>query len=49
MCRKYEWIGTCLMALGAGLLCSLLFSSDFALAFVGIGLLIFGLYLARRQ
>ncbi len=49
MCKKNEWLGTLLMALGAGLLLSLLFSSEFALALIGILMLIAGLWWARKQ
>lgn len=48
MCKKNEWIGTILMALGAGLLISLLFSSEFVQAIIGILLLIAGLWWARK-
>ncbi len=37
------------MAVGAGMLLSLMFSSDFAMAFIGIGLLLCGLFCARRH
>ena len=36
------------MALGAGLLLSLLFSSEFVLALIGIALLVIGLVCTRR-
>lgn len=49
MCRKNELIGTALLACGAGLLLSLLFTSDFAMAIIGVGLLVCGLCCARRQ
>lgn len=49
MCKKNELIGTAIMALGAGMLLSLLFSSDFALAVIGVGLLICGLCLAKKH
>lgn len=49
MCNRYELIGTAMMACGAGLLLSLLFSSEFAMALIGIGLLVGGLFLARRR
>ena len=48
MCRKSELLGSVLMALGAGLLLSLLFSSEFVLAVVGIGLLMIGLCCTPR-
>ena len=48
MCKKNELVGSCLMAVGAGLLLSLMFSSDFAMAFIGIGLLVGGLFCARK-
>ncbi|MBQ7872256.1 MAG: hypothetical protein IJ357_08965 [Oscillospiraceae bacterium] len=48
MCKKNEWIGTLLMAVGAGLLISLLFSSEFIQAIIGILLLIVGLWWARK-
>ncbi len=37
------------MACGAGLLLSLLFSSEFAIALLGIALVIGGLFCARKQ
>ena len=46
MCRKMELLGSVMMALGAGLLLSLLFSSEFVLV---IALLVAGLCLARRR
>jgi len=48
MCRKNELFGSCLMALGVGMLLSLMFSSDFAMAFIGIGLVMCGLFCARK-
>ena len=48
MCRKNELLGTSLMALGAGLLLSMLFSSVFALGLIGIALLVGGLCCAMR-
>ena len=48
MCRKNELLGTSLMALGAGLLLSMLFSSVFALGLIGVALLVCGLCCARR-
>lgn len=48
MCKKNELLGTALMALGAGLLLSLLFSSVFALGVIGVALLIGGLCCTRR-
>ena len=48
MCRKSDLLGTAIMALGAGLLVSLLFSSDFVLAIVGLALLLIGLCCTRR-
>ena len=38
MCRKMELLGSVMMALGAGLLLSLLFSSEFVLVVLGIAL-----------
>ena len=49
MCRKNELLGSILMALGAGLLLSLLFSSELILAALGIGLLLCGLLWAQRR
>ena len=49
MCRKMELLGSVMMALGAGLLLSLLFSSEFVLVVLGIALLVAGHCLARRQ
>lgn len=49
MCKKNELFGSCIMAVGAGILLSLLFTSDFALALVGVGLLVCGLLCARKQ
>lgn len=43
MCRKMELLGSVMMALGAGLLLSLLFSSEFVLVVLGIALLVAGL------
>ena len=48
MCKKNELLGTALMALGAGMLLSLLFSSVFALGVIGVALLIGGLCCKRR-
>lgn len=48
MCKKNELFGSVFMAIGAGLLLSLLFSSEFAQAILGIGLLLCGLCFARR-
>ena len=48
MCKKNELFGSCLMAVGAGPLLSLMFASEFAMAFIGIGLLVCGLFCARR-
>ena len=48
MCKKNELLGTAIMAIGVGLLLSLLFSSQFAMAIIGIGLLLCGLLCARR-
>ncbi len=48
MCRKNELLGSVIMALGAGLLLSLLFSSEFVLALIGIALLVIGLVCTRR-
>ena len=48
MCKKNELLGTALMALGAGMLLSLLFSSVFALGVIGVALLIGGLCGTRR-
>lgn len=49
MCKKNELIGSALMACGAGLLLSLLFTSEFAMALIGIGFLIGGLFCTRRR
>ncbi len=49
MCKKHELLGSCVMACGAGLLLSLLFSSEFAIVILGIALLIGGLFCARKQ
>lgn len=49
MCRKNELLGSILMALGAGLLLSLLFSSEVILAVLGIGLLLCGLLWAQKR
>ncbi len=49
MCKKNELFGSCIMAVGTGILLSLLFTSDFALALVGVGLLVCGLLCARKQ
>mgnify|MGYP004471196057 CR=1 FL=1 len=48
MCKNTELIGSAVMACGAGLLLSLLFSSEFVLALLGIALLVAGLCLTRR-
>lgn len=48
MCKKNELIGSVLMAFGAGLLVSLLFSSSIVLALIGIALLLCGLCLAKK-
>ncbi len=48
MCRKNELLGTAILAVGAGLLLSLLFSSEFAKAIVGVGLMLCGLLCARH-
>ena len=49
MCRKNELCGSCLMAVGAGMLMSLLFGSDLAMALIGIGLLVGGLCFCKRR
>ncbi len=49
MCKQNELWGSCLMALGAGMLLSLLFGSDFLTVFLGLGLLFGGLCLCRRH
>ncbi len=49
MCRKQELLGTAIMACGGGFLLSLLFSSEFAVVLLGIGLLVLGLLCARKQ
>ena len=49
MCRKNELLGSCLMAVGVGMLFALMFSSDFAMAFIGIGLVLCGFFIARKQ
>ena len=43
MCRKMELLGSVMMALGAGLLLSLLFSSEFVLVVLGIAMLAEGI------
>lgn len=48
MCRKNELLGSAIMACGAGMLLSLLFTSEFVLALLGVGLLVFGLCCTRR-
>lgn len=48
MCRKNELLGSAIMACGAGLLLSLLFTSEFVLALIGVGLLVCGLCCTRR-
>lgn len=48
MCKKNELFGTALMCCGSGLLLSLLFSSEFAMALIGVGLLVAGLLCTRR-
>ena len=49
MCRKNELLGSVIMALGAGLLLSLLFSSEFVLALIGIALTALGILLIRKK
>ncbi len=49
MCRKNELFGSCIMALGAGMLMSLLFGSDLAMALLGIGLVLGGLCFCKRR
>ena len=49
MCRKNELVGSMLMACGAGMLLAMLFQSQFALALVGMGFLVGGLFFARRD
>ena len=49
MCRTLELLGSVMMARGAGLLLSLLFSSEVVLVVLGIALLVAGLCLARRR
>ena len=49
MCKKNELIGSVLMAIGLGFLLSLLFSSEFVLALIGIALLICGLLFTRKH
>lgn len=49
MCKKNEFVGSILMACGAGVLIALLFSSDFLQALIGIALLVGGLFFARKQ
>lgn len=49
MCKKNEAIGTALMALGAGLLLSVLFSSSVWTAVVGIGVVVLGFLLAKKR
>lgn len=48
MYRKSELLGSVIMALGAGLLVSLLFTSEFVLSIVGLALLLIGLCCTRR-
>lgn len=49
MCKKNELIGSVLMAFGAGLLISLLFSSEFITAILGVAFLVCGLFFSRRR
>lgn len=49
MCRRNEAVGTALMAFGAGLLISVLFSSGIWTVLVGIGAIALGCLLARRR
>lgn len=49
MCKKNELIGSALMACGAGLLLSLLFTSEFAMALIGVGFLVCGLFCTRKR
>ena len=49
ICATYSTLSSVMMALGAGLLLSLLFSSEFVLVVLGIALLVAGLCLARRR
>ena len=49
MCRKSELLGSVLMALGAGLLLSLLFSSPFLTGVIGVFLLLCGIVLTQRK
>lgn len=49
MCKRTELIGTALIALGAGLLLSVLFPSGVWTAVVGIGVVIVGFLLAKKR
>lgn len=49
MCKKNELIGSSMMSCGAGLLLSFLFSSEFAMGLIGVGLLVAGLLCTRKQ
>ncbi len=48
MCKRNEMLGSCLMALGAGLLLSLFFRSDFILCLFGALGLLCGLLYCRK-
>ena len=48
MCKKNELLGTAIMACGAGMLLSLLFSSQLDVGLIGLGLITCGLCCARR-
>lgn len=49
MCKRNEMLGSCLMALGAGLLLSLFFRSDFILCLLGAAALAGGLFCCRKR
>ncbi len=49
MCKRNEMLGSCLMALGAGLLLSMFFRSDFILCLLGTLGLLSGLFCCRRR
>ena len=48
MCKKNELFGTAVMAIGAGLLLSILFSSGILTVLIGAGLIAVGCLLARK-
>lgn len=49
MCKRNEMLGSCLMALGAGMLISMFFRSDFILCLLGLAALIGGLFCCRQR